>query len=216
MKGGIGPCGREICCATFMTGFHPVSIKMAKEQNISLNPTKISGLCGRLMCCLAHEYEVYRNIRPKLKRVGSYVMTPEGPGVVADNLILLEMCKVRVSFPGENIEMKQYSLDDVKSLSKDEADKQFAKVKKMKPQENLFVNPSETWDKDEPKKEKPKKRNNYNRNNKRTSKNNNNQRNNNNSGNNRNSGANNNNAVVNNNNKHTKKAKPSPSNKGDK
>lgn len=165
MKGGIGPCGREVCCASFMSGFHPVSIKMAKEQNISLNPTKISGLCGRLMCCLAHEYEVYRDIKPKLKRVGSTVMTPDGPGHVVDNLILLEKCKVRVTLPGETLEIRQYPLNTVKPISKDEADKQFEIVKNKKPKDNLYKNPSETWDDDEkPARKKPQGNRNNNRN----------------------------------------------------
>lgn len=148
MKGGIGPCGREVCCATFMTEFHPVSIKMAKDQNISLNPTKISGLCGRLMCCLEHEHNVYKENRTRLKKVGSNVMTPDGPGTVADNLILLEKCKVRVSFPGEIIEMKSYLWEEVKSISNEEAAKQYDLVRKKKPQEVVFNNPNETWDKD--------------------------------------------------------------------
>jgi cell fate regulator YaaT (PSP1 superfamily) len=165
MKGGIGPCGREVCCASFMAGFHPVSIKMAKEQNISLNPTKISGLCGRLMCCLAHEYEVYREIKPKLKRVGSTVMTPDGPGFVVDNLILLEKCKVRVALPGETMEIRQYPLSTVKTISKEEADKQFVIVKNKKPKDNLYKNPSETWDDDElPANNKPQGNRNNNRN----------------------------------------------------
>ncbi len=138
MKGGIGPCGRELCCSTFMSDFHPVSIKMAKDQNISLNPTKISGLCGRLMCCLEHEHNVYKAIKPRLKKPGSDVMTPDGPGSVVDNLILLEQCKVRVSFPGDNYEIRQYALDDVKNLSREEAKKQYDEVKIRKPKE-VFV-----------------------------------------------------------------------------
>ncbi len=149
MKGGLGPCGREICCATFMADFHPVSIKMAKDQNISLNPTKISGLCGRLMCCLEHEHNVYKAIKPRLKKVGSTVMTPDGPGSVVDNLILLEQCKVRVMFPGEVFDIKQYPLDDIKNISKEEADKQYDIMRKAKPRDVLFKNPNETWE-DEP------------------------------------------------------------------
>jgi cell fate regulator YaaT (PSP1 superfamily) len=157
MKGGIGPCGREVCCATFMADFHPVSIKMAKDQNISLNPTKISGLCGRLMCCLEHEHHIYKSIKPRLKKPGSDVMTPDGPGKVVDNLILLEQCKVKVSFPGENLEIRQYSLDDVKSLSKEGAQKEYAAVKNKKPADILFKNPNETWE-DEKKPDKPAKK----------------------------------------------------------
>ncbi len=196
MKGGIGPCGREVCCATFMTGFHPVSIKMAKEQNISLNPTKISGLCGRLMCCLAHEYEVYRDIRPRLKRMGSTVMTPDGPGIVVDNLVLLEKCKVRVTFPGETIEIRKYPLDDVKAISKEDAQKQFERVRKMKPQEIVFNNPSETWDREEEKKSKDNNRNN-NKNRRRRKKSNNSQQKNKNTQNSNNNNNSNNNRTVN-------------------
>ncbi len=155
MKGGLGPCGRELCCTTFMAEFHPVSIKMAKDQNISLNPTKISGLCGRLMCCLEHEHNVYKAIKPRLKKVGSTVMTPEGPGTVVDNLILLEQCKVRVMFPGEVFDIKQYPLDDVKNISKEEANKQYEIVRKAKPRDILFKNPNETWE-DEPTQKPPK------------------------------------------------------------
>ena len=148
MKGGLGPCGREVCCALFMSDFHPVSIKMAKDQNISLNPTKISGLCGRLMCCLEHEHNVYKQLKPKLKKTGSDVMTPDGPGIVIDNLILLEQCKVKVVFPGEVKEIRQYPLDDVKNISKEQANSEYEKAKNRKPQEVVFKNPNETWDDD--------------------------------------------------------------------
>jgi cell fate regulator YaaT (PSP1 superfamily) len=77
MLGGLGPCGRPICCATFLGEFQPVSIRMAKEQNLSLNPTKISGLCGRLMCCLRYECEHYAEPRPTLPEIGATVLTPE-------------------------------------------------------------------------------------------------------------------------------------------
>ena len=80
--GGIGRCGREICCSTFLDKFGPVSIRMAKEQCLSLNPTKISGLCGRLMCCLTFEYETYRAIRSELPKIGKTVITPKGEGKV--------------------------------------------------------------------------------------------------------------------------------------
>jgi cell fate regulator YaaT (PSP1 superfamily) len=153
MKGGIGPCGREVCCATFMADFHPVSIKMAKDQNISLNPTKISGLCGRLMCCLEHEYNVYKEIKPRLKKMGADVMTPDGPGIVVDNLILLEQCKVKVSFPGDSFDIRQYNLEEVKNLSREEAQKQYQEVQTKKPKDVLFKNPNETWE-DEKKEDK--------------------------------------------------------------
>lgn len=95
MIGGIGPCGKSLCCATWLGDFEPVSIKMAKEQNLSLNPTKISGICGRLMCCLKYEHEMYQRLREGLPEVGEKVITPEGPGIVIENNALLECAKVR-------------------------------------------------------------------------------------------------------------------------
>lgn len=128
MKGGIGPCGREICCKSYMSDFHPVSIKMAKDQNISLNPTKISGLCGRLMCCLQYEHEFYEDIKKKIKKPGAPVMTPEGPGYVFDNIPLKEMCRVRVTYPGENVELREFVFDDVRELSDAEIEEALKKV----------------------------------------------------------------------------------------
>jgi len=80
MRGGLGHCGRPLCCATFLTDFDPVGIKMAKEQELSLNPQKISGLCGRLMCCLSFEYEFYREARRCIPKTGAKVETEQGPG----------------------------------------------------------------------------------------------------------------------------------------
>ena len=82
MLNGIGICGRPLCCATFLGDFQPVSIKMAKEQNLSLNPTKISGICGRLMCCLKYEEDVYEELNKKLPRVGDIISTPDGTGEI--------------------------------------------------------------------------------------------------------------------------------------
>ncbi|MEJ5365723.1 MAG: stage 0 sporulation family protein [Desulfosoma sp.] len=82
MVGGLGTCGRPLCCATFLRNFHPVSIKMAKEQNLSLNPGKISGACGRLMCCLQYEYDVYRQYKQGMPKLGKKVDTPKGRGKV--------------------------------------------------------------------------------------------------------------------------------------
>ncbi|MGI9860962.1 stage 0 sporulation family protein [Moorella naiadis] len=95
--GGLGCCGRPICCATFMGDFDPVSIRMAKEQNLSLNPTKISGLCGRLMCCLRYENEAYEDARRRLPHCGATVRTPAGCGRVTGINILKE--KVTVEIP---------------------------------------------------------------------------------------------------------------------
>ena len=80
--GGFGPCGRELCCASFLKDFEPVTIKMAKEEGLSLNPPKISGICGRLMCCLSYEYESYRILSKGLPREGEHVHTPKGKGKV--------------------------------------------------------------------------------------------------------------------------------------
>ncbi|MGY3766384.1 PSP1 domain-containing protein [Vagococcus vulneris] len=94
--GGIGPCGRPLCCSTFLGDFVPVSIKMAKEQNLSLNPTKISGVCGRLMCCLNYENDEYERLRRELPDFGEVVETPEGKGKVIGLNILSELIKVRL------------------------------------------------------------------------------------------------------------------------
>lgn len=96
MINGLGQCGRSLCCATWLGDFEPVSIKMAKEQSLSLNPTKISGICGRLMCCLKYEHETYECMKKNLPNVGEKINTPEGIGVVVDNSVLLESVKVRL------------------------------------------------------------------------------------------------------------------------
>lgn len=96
MCGGIGICGRSLCCNTFLGDFQPVSIKMAKEQNLSLNPIKISGICGRLMCCLKYEQECYVEIRGRLPIVGDIVITPDGKGEVLSVNVLREQVKVAV------------------------------------------------------------------------------------------------------------------------
>ena len=88
LLGGIGPCGRALCCATFMTEFDPVGIKMAKEQDLSLSPQKISGACGRLMCCLNFEYDFYRERKRRLPKIGSRVETEQGPGKLIEVNIL--------------------------------------------------------------------------------------------------------------------------------
>ena len=96
MLGGYGMCGRELCCCNHLADLNPVSIKMAKEQGLSLNPTKISGVCGRLMCCLKHEQDVYEEKLSRLPSLGSIVKTPEGTGTVEDVEVLKEMVKVKI------------------------------------------------------------------------------------------------------------------------
>lgn len=94
--GGIGPCGRPLCCSTFLGDFVPVSIKMAKDQNLSLNPTKISGLCGRLMCCLNYENDEYERLRKMMPDFGEKVQTPDGMGKVIGLNLLSEVIKVKL------------------------------------------------------------------------------------------------------------------------
>lgn len=94
--GGYGRCGRELCCTSWLTEFHPVSIRMAKQQDLPLAPSEISGLCGRLLCCLAYENEQYANFKKKLPKVGSQVDTPQGKGVVVGLNILTESALVEL------------------------------------------------------------------------------------------------------------------------
>ena len=96
MLGGLGICGRPFCCSQFLSDFQPVSIKMAKEQGLSLNPTKISGSCGRLMCCLKYEQDAYESLLRMTPKVGALVTTKEGKGVVCDANILTGVVKVRL------------------------------------------------------------------------------------------------------------------------
>lgn len=108
MLGGLGPCGRPVCCKTFLDDFRPVSIKMAKEQNLSLSPTKISGLCGRLMCCLQYEEEAYESMRKLMPKVGKEIETPDGVGVVTENNVLTERTKVRITVADGTNEIREY------------------------------------------------------------------------------------------------------------
>jgi cell fate regulator YaaT (PSP1 superfamily) len=117
MVGGLGACGRPMCCASFLGEFEPVSIKMAKEQNLSLNPTKISGICGRLMCCLKYEQETYEAIRKKLPRIGSIVDTPEGRGEVVENSVVKESVKVKIATNDDDAECKVFPIKDVNIVS---------------------------------------------------------------------------------------------------
>jgi len=96
MCGGVGRCGRELCCAAFLDKFEPVSIRMAKEQSLSLNPTKISGQCGRLMCCLTYEYENYRAMKKNLPKIGKHVMTEKGNGKVIRHNVICNCITVRL------------------------------------------------------------------------------------------------------------------------
>ena len=114
IMGGYGICGRQLCCHTFLSEFAPVSIKMAKEQNLSLNPTKISGVCGRLMCCLKNEEETYEYLNSRLPNVGDYVTTDDGlKGEVSAVNVLRQLVKVLVEVNDEK-ELREYQVDQLK------------------------------------------------------------------------------------------------------
>jgi cell fate regulator YaaT (PSP1 superfamily) len=110
MLGGIGPCGRMLCCSTFLGDFDPVSIKMAKDQNLSLNPTKISGLCGRLMCCLKYENDEYEAAKELLPDLGEIIVTPDGQGKVVGLNILERVLQVELK---EQERVLEYTLDEI-------------------------------------------------------------------------------------------------------
>jgi len=110
MLGGIGPCGRMLCCSTFLGDFDPVSIKMAKDQNLSLNPTKISGLCGRLMCCLKYENDDYENAKEQLPDLGEYIYTSHGDGKVVGLNLVERVIQIELFNQQKVIE---YTLDEI-------------------------------------------------------------------------------------------------------
>ncbi|MEH7180071.1 PSP1 domain-containing protein [Neobacillus vireti] len=110
MLGGIGPCGRMLCCSTFLGDFDPVSIKMAKDQNLSLNPTKISGLCGRLMCCLKYENDEYEAAKEQLPDLGEMIETPQGRGKVVGLNLLERVLQVELK---EQDRVLEYTLDEI-------------------------------------------------------------------------------------------------------
>ncbi|MBE5744113.1 MAG: stage 0 sporulation protein [Clostridiales bacterium] len=112
--GGIAPCGRVCCCNTFLPDFKTVTIKMAKNQGLSLNPSKISGLCGRLMCCLEYENEYYADVYKKMPKVGSEVTTPDGKATVISNNMLKMIVKTKTSHKDGTIVYKDYDLSEIK------------------------------------------------------------------------------------------------------
>ncbi|GAB6099723.1 stage 0 sporulation family protein [Halanaerocella petrolearia] len=118
MRGGIGPCGRELCCCRFKRDFDPISINMAKEQDLSLNPNKISGICGRLMCCLKYESDNYREIKKELPNIGDTVETEFGTGNVTDINVIKKTVKVdlgnddNMELQAANVELKSEASDE--------------------------------------------------------------------------------------------------------
>lgn len=123
MVGGLGPCGMHLCCSSFLTNFDPVSIKMAKKQNLSLNPSKISGMCGRLMCCLSYEYDLYNNTSSNIPKVGKNVNTKKGKGKVIRHNVLNESLTILLDSE-EEIDIKYCDMiRDSKKQKKEEINK---------------------------------------------------------------------------------------------
>ena len=123
MLGGIGICGRPLCCSTYLSEFVPVSIKMAKEQSLSLNPTKISGVCGRLMCCLKNEEETYEELNSKLPNVGDFVTTTDKlKGEVSSVNVLRQLVKVIVTLENDEKEIREYKVEDLRFKPKRKRD----------------------------------------------------------------------------------------------
>lgn len=116
--GGIGPCGQETCCTRFLGEFAPVSIKMAKEQSLSLNPTKISGLCGRLMCCLKYEQDTYEALLVDMPSVGAIIKTEDGTGVVISSYTLLQRVRAKIKLADGSDDIFQYELDEIELTGK--------------------------------------------------------------------------------------------------
>src|ERR1700691_2095038 len=100
LQGGIGPCGRDLCCATFLKDFEPVSVRMAKDQDLPVNPMRIAGACGRLMCCLKYEHPLYQKFRQEAPRIGASVESPKGPGVVVDHNVPADQVVVKLAEDG--------------------------------------------------------------------------------------------------------------------
>ncbi len=140
---GAGICGRELCCCAHLANFETVSIKMAKEQNLSLTPSKISGACGRLMCCLKYEQEVYEEKLSRLPKVGAIVKTEEGEGIVENVETLKEMLRVKIA-DGEETKIKRFNIKDVKIIKdveeQDEDEMDESELKELKKLEELDKN----------------------------------------------------------------------------
>lgn len=136
IKGGLGPCGEVCCCTRFLKDFEHVTVKMAKNQGLSLSPTKISGLCGRLMCCLAYENKTYEEILQRMPKVGSHIWSPKGMGNVVYNDILRERVSVKVQGADESYTVYDFALSELDRDAKkqDNADQ---KEKSNKPSEKL-------------------------------------------------------------------------------
>ena len=156
MLGGIGPCGRPICCRTYLVDFTPVSIKMAKEQNLSLNPTKISGLCDRLMCCLKYEQDHYETTRKRMPRVGREIITPDGPGTINAINVLSETVRVRIAV-GDAFELREYPIDDCQRPNQEQQAQQGEGKKERPPKAERPEKPERAEKTENEKAERPEK-----------------------------------------------------------
>ncbi|PNV60354.1 stage 0 sporulation protein [Clostridium sp. chh4-2] len=138
IMGGIGICGRPLCCNSYLSEFVPVSIKMAKEQNLSLNPTKISGVCGRLMCCLKNEEETYEELNGRLPNIGDYVTTDDGlKGEVQSVSVLRQLVKVIVTVEKDEKEIREYKVEQLKFRPRRKKEKLDVNDKELKALEAL-------------------------------------------------------------------------------
>jgi cell fate regulator YaaT (PSP1 superfamily) len=154
LMGGVGVCGRPLCCSTYLADFVPVSIKMAKEQNLSLNPTKISGMCGRLMCCLKNEQETYEYLNSRLPSVGDSVMATDGTrGEVQSVNVLRQLVKVLVD-TGDEKELKEYKVDDLRFKPRRRKDYKLTE-QEMKELEGLDEEKSEDTEQEQERKPRP-------------------------------------------------------------
>lgn len=144
MIGGLAPCGRVACCSTFLGEFDPVSIKMAKDQSLSLNPSKISGLCGRLMCCLKYENQLYEKLLEKIPPIGTIAITPEGKGTIVETHTLMEMAKVKVRLEDDTEDIFSYKLDDIQIT--DEIDPEYQRMSETEEIEDISEKDEEKYD----------------------------------------------------------------------
>lgn len=130
VRGGVGPCGQPCCCARFLDDFEHVTVKMAKIQGLSLAPTKINGICGRLMCCLGYESETYEAALAKMPKVGSEIMSPNGKGVVVYNDLLRERVSIKRQAEGDTFVIEDFSLDELSGKKKEPEEQEEKKVEK--------------------------------------------------------------------------------------
>ena len=139
ISGGVGPCGQPCCCARFLEDFEHVTVKMAKVQGLSLSPTKINGICGRLMCCLGYESQTYEEVLSRMPKVGSEVVGPKGKGVVVYNDILRERVSIKRQAEGDTFVVEDFSLEELGEKKKDKIENK-KELEKHADKEQVFEN----------------------------------------------------------------------------